>query len=173
MNEEVIKKIYDKTKDVVINFVDEELQFLLENAYYEYLVENYGNFDLQEKNIDDVVKIFADLEISKWSNMSIDNRKSELLKDEAFENLRYISNVALKYAEQKVNSRDINGENMQNTLDEETANKYIEALNTYLPQVQDFNKQIADYFVSEGIMDLEFACGRTNYMSLRIGRYYK
>ena len=95
------------------------------------------------------------------------------LSDEVLDDIKFISSLAFKLAEQKVNSRDVNGENMQNTLDEGTANKYIEALNTYLSQVQDFNKQVAEYFVSEGIVDLQFASGITSNMSLRIGRIIK
>ena len=43
-------------------------------------------------------------------------------------------------------------------------------LNTYYEQVREFNKQIANYYVSEGSIDFQYASGITENMSLRIGR---
>ncbi len=173
MTDESIKKMYANTINVVLDGIDEESINLIKNAYYTYLYDNYRNFDIGNRNIENVIKIFSDLEITKWKDMSIIDRKTVLLSDEVLDDIKFISSLAFKLAEQKVNSRDVNGENMQNTLDEGTANKYIEALNTYLSQVQDFNKQVAEYFVSEGIVDLQFASGITSNMSLRIGRIIK
>ena len=53
----------------------------------------------------------------------------------------------------------------------EIAEKYINRINELLPLVQEYNKQLASWYVSEGSMDLLYACGKTDNTSLRIGRY--
>ena len=166
MTEEIIKKIYKNTISTVLENIDSEVVNDLCAAYYEYLLRNYSNFDTKGKNEEEVITIFSQLEKSKWSNMNSGMKKSELLKDEAFEHIKYISGMGLKYAQERVVKNSV-------VLDAETADKYIDLLNEYLPKVQKFNVFIAQNYVSEGIMDLQFASGKTNDMSLRIGRMIK
>lgn len=173
MTDETIKKIYANTVKFVLNGIDEESKELISYYYFSYLYKIYKNFDIKNRNVEKVIQIFSNLEISKWQNMNAIAKKEELIKDNAFESIKAISGIALDYAKQKINTRDINNENMQDTLDRKKADEYINELNAYLQQVKDFNKQIAIYYVSEGIMDLDFASGKTKNTSLRIGRIIK
>ena len=170
MTDEAIKKIYDNTINIVLNEIDEESKESISYFYYEYLNEIYKKIDIKNINIEKAIQIFSNLELLKWKNMSAIVKKMELIKDEALDNIRAISSIALNFAKQKVETRNRNEENTCDTLDKEKADKYIQKLNTYLSQVKDYNKQLANYYVSEGIMDLNFASGKTNYTSLRIGR---
>ena len=54
--------------------------------------------------------------------------------------------------------------------DESELNQNIDILTTLLPKVRGFNKNLANLFVFEGIIDFEYASGKTQNTSLRIGR---
>lgn len=172
MKKEDISKIYNVCINTVLNGVDGDIKNEIAVGYYNYLMNTYSDFDISNitVSVSQALDLLIDLENSKWNNATVSIKKLEFIKDSALDNIKRISGIAHKYATKKINITDINGNLVSNTLDEETADKNIELLNNYLLQVKDFNKELANIYVSDGILDFEFACGRTNYVSLETGR---
>lgn len=173
-NETLILEIYNKTINDILLGIEEKYKDEVCQAYLEYLKKNYLNFDLElgNKKPEELIILFVDLEKSKWQDTNVDAKLSELLSDPALENIKYISNTGYKYAKTMLDKKFEMGVEMllQPVIEEEKAQKSIEMLNTYYDQVRDFNKTIATYYVSEGTIDFQYACGITENMSLRIGR---
>lgn len=173
-NEKLILEIYNQTINSILIGVDAKYKDELCLAYIEYLKKIYLNFDLKlgNKKTEELVSIFVDLEKSKWQDTNADAKLSELLNDPAFENIKYISNTGYKYAKSMINKKFGAGVEtlLQPVIEESKAKESIEMLNTYCEQVRDFNKTIATYYVSEGIIDFLYASGITENTSLRIGR---
>lgn len=160
MNELIEKVTLEATKGV-----DEkekvEMQSKLENQLnyvYKDSIESYIAMGKEDK----VNEIIAE-QTNLWKNKSLEQRKSELLKDEAKENIISASNTALEMAKKRIKEGKI-----QN--DHELYNKLKNVLEN-TTQVKYFNKaKIAD-IISEGLVDLDFAFGFTECTSLRVGRY--
>ena len=171
-NEKMISEIYNKTINDILIGIDDKYKEELSLAYMEYLKKNYLNFDMSlgNKKPEDLVRIFSNLESSKWGDTHGDAKLSEMLSDPAFENIKYISNTGYKYAESRINKKFGNSTDIPPVIDVEKAQESIEMLNKYYEQVRDFNKTIATYYVSEGSIDFQFASGMTENMSMRIGR---
>lgn len=173
-NEKLILEIYNKTINDILIGIEEIYKEELCLAYIDYLKKNYLNFDLNldNKKPEELVKLFIDLEKSKWQDMNREAKLSELLKDPAFENIKYISNTGYKYAKSMLDKKFETGVDvvLQPVIDEQRAQESIDMLNRYFEQVRDFNKNIANYYISEGSIDFQYASGITENMSLRIGR---
>lgn len=170
-NEKLISEIYNQTINDILNGIDEKYKSELCMAYINYLKRIYLNFDLElgNKKIDELVSVFVNLEKSKWKDANKDSKLSELLHDQAFENIKNISNTGYKYAEEML-SKKIFNDAIEPVIEKEKAKENIDKLNKYCDQVRNFNKQLATYYVSEGSMDFMYASGITENMSLRIGR---
>ena len=160
MNELIEKVTLEATKGV-----DEkekvEMQSKLEkqlNYVYKDSIESYIAMGKEDK-VNEIIEEQTNL----WKNKSLEQRKSELLKDEAKENIISASNTALEMAKKRIKTGEI-----QN--DHELYNKLKNVLED-TTQVKYFNKaKIAD-IISEGLVDLDFAFGFTECTSLRVGRY--
>jgi len=173
-NDKLILEIYNNTINDILVGIEEKYKEELCLAYLEYLKKNYLNFDLDLSNNkpEEIVSLFVELEKSKWQDINTDAKLSELLTDPAFENIKYISNTGYKYAKLMLDKKfEARSEvALHSVIDEEKAKESIDMLNTYYEQVREFNKQIANYYVSEGSIDFQYASGITENMSLRIGR---
>ena len=100
---------------------------------------------------------------------------TELLKDEALEDIKKLSIEGRKCATKRINSVDFGSkqDSAAPTIDVESANKYIELLNSCLPRVRIFNQTLAKVLISECNLDFLYASGQTSDMSLSTGRLYK
>lgn len=165
--EEMIKEIYVKTIDIVLNNTDGQYKDELIKSYQNYLERGYLNLDTLEQSYEEILPIFLDYEISYWQSMSPEAKLSRLLSDIAYEKILEISNLGYDCAMRKINHNNI--ENFF-PIDRETANKSIEFLTSLITQVKEFNKVPAEDSVSEGILDFQFAAGLSKVKSLRIGR---
>lgn len=171
-NEKLVLEIYNKTINEVLKGIDEKYYEELRSAYMEYLKRNYLSFDLNKNNKkpEEIAVLFTQLENSKWINSKPGLKLSELLRDPAFENIKYISNMGYKYAREMLDMKFKAGNApLQPVIDEEKAKESIEMLNNNYEQVREFNKMMANYFISEGSLDFQYASGITEHMSLRIG----
>lgn len=169
---ELINLIYNRTINIILNGIEEQYKDEIKIAYKDYVDKKYSSYNLEGVKKEDVYKFFVDLEVSKWEDISIGNKLSELLKDEALENIRYISNIGFEYAEARINQRKPGDNNsyLPATLDETISAQNIDILNNLLSKVRSFNQNLANSFVSEGIIDFKYASGKTENTSLRIGR---
>lgn len=162
---EIINLIYDNLLEIVLQDFSYEERDIIAKAYKAYLIDSYSN--LIRNNSDDdgkVTQVILNMERIKWLNQTQDIKKSNLLKDEMLDKLGYLSNLALKYAMAKLQGKldEIN-------ITEEQASSYIEMMREYAKNVLPFNKSIADTYLSEGILDFQYAVGLSSNMSLRLG----
>lgn len=164
-NNSLIKNIYDKISVLIIRNVNEKFHNELLKSYLDYLIECYSKYEFEENNIDLYLNAFIELEISKWEDLSEEEKLILLLKDESLEKIRELSGRGYDYAINKITNSESNG-----NLDINTANTYIKNLEELLPLVREHNAALAANLVSEGILDYLFASTDTNNTSLRIGR---
>lgn len=128
------------------------------NYVYKESIENYIAAGIEDK-----VNELIEEQTNLWKNKSLEERKSELLPDEAKENIISASNMALEMARQRIKEGKIQ-------TDEELYKKLKEILED-TTQVKEYNKRKIKEAVSEGVVDLDFAYGLSEFTSLRIGRY--
>lgn len=172
INELAINEIYNEVINVILNGVNKKYNEEISVAYKNYLLKTYLNFEMMGKAKDDLLPIFINLEISKWKKATQNVKLSEFLIDEVLNNIRNISNNGYKYALSQLNQRSFGQKqiNLLPVLDEDTAEKNILTLQNLLPKVREFNQDLASNLVSEGIVDFMYASGKTDNMSLRVGR---
>lgn len=112
------------------------------------------------KNIDsDVERV-----VRNWNRKTDDEKKSELIYDEAFEKIVSYSIKAWKIAKNRAKT----GEICQN---DEQYNEMKKALEKDHSDVKEFNKKYIEQYVSEGLLDLDYGFGKAETVSLRVGRY--
>ena len=170
-NELLIKKVFDRMAIMIISNVDDNYRNELLDAYKDYLIECYYDYNYAEKDNEKYVNTIIELETSKWKNEKQNAKLVLLLKDDVLEEIREISNNGYNYAINKLNSISMNNnEILFEELDKTTADKNIALLQELLPKVREFNSGLAASLVSEGILDFEYASGNSNHTSLRIGR---
>lgn len=170
-NEYLIKKVFDNVAIMIIGNVDNNYRDELLNAYKNYLIECYSEYDFDEKNIEKYINAITELEISKWKDEKQNAKLVLLLKDDILEEIRKISNIGYNYAINKLHGTSLdNGENPLEILDKTTVDENIVLLRNLLPKVREFNKGLAANLVSEGILDYEYALGNSINTSLRVGR---
>lgn len=164
-NNSLIKNIYNKISFLIIKNVNEKFHNEILKSYLDYLIECYSEYEFEENNMDLYLDAFIELEISKWEDLSEEEKLILLLKDEALEKIQKISSNGYDHAINKITNSESDG-----TLDINVANTYIKNLEELLPLVREHNAALAANLVSEGILDYLFASTDTNNTSLRIGR---
>ena len=128
------------------------------NYVYKESIENYIAAGIEDK-----VNELIEEQTNLWKNKSLEERKSELLPDEAKENIISASNMALEMARQRIKEGKIQ-------TDEELYKKLKKILED-TTQVKEYNKRKIKEAVSEGLVDLDFAYDLSEFTSLRVGRY--
>ena len=160
LKRKIIKKIYLNTISEVIDDVPVELKKEFSNSYHKYLLKIYLDDELEEED----ESIYTELELSRWKRASCSLKLSEILKDKAYERIKKNSARGLHYAEQRLEESS----NGCPTISLMRANKNIQRLERDLQKVRGFNKDVAKILVSEGIVDFLYACGRSEFISLRL-----
>lgn len=165
----LITSIYNNTINVLLEGISDENKKELIYGYKEYLVRVYRNYYNSKYPVTELIKLFSNLEISKWKNATPDERMIYFLKDQALDEVRRISYDGYKYALKRISTVHPGGNQTESpiTLDVMTANKSIEMLKEYLPKIRSFNKNIAIQYVSEGSIDFLYASGQTDCLSFR------
>lgn len=158
--EEFITKLYEEVIKVIDNIIDEEYKDEVNSSYKKYLNDLYFENYQNRTDYDHLFDIFSKTELSKWQNMSSDDIKSLLVKDEAFEKIKDISLQAYEYAQ----------ENKIPSISQKQADDDIKTLETLIDEVKDFNKEEAIGYIMEGEADLIYACGEDNITSIRMSR---
>ena len=114
--------------------------------------------------IEEDIEILLEQIVSKWNKKTIEEKRMELLRDVPAENIISISNKAWEMAIQRIKTGKIYD-------DENLYNEMIDAFEKNKNNVKEFNITQIEECISEGILDLKFAFGKTENMSLRVGRY--
>lgn len=173
-NEKLIIVVYNNTINSVLYKIDEKYKSEVKLAYMNYLMKLYSNFnfDLYRRSLEEKISIISNLQKFKWQYLNTDIKLSILLDDSAFENLKRISNKGFELAKLML-AKNLSLDDktlLQPVISEKEAQENIEKLNIYYNQVRVFNKNLSSQYVSEGSLDLQYASGITENMSLRIGQ---
>lgn len=158
---ELIEKVTSEATKGVSQDEKEEMRSKLEKQLryvYKDSIESYIAVRMEDK-VNDIIEEQTNL----WKNKSLEQRKAELLRDEAKEKIISASNTALEMAKERIKKGKIQ-------TDEELYNRLKNVLED-TTKVKEFNKKKIEEDVSEGLVDLDFAFGFTECTSLRIGRY--
>lgn len=165
MMKDVIKKVLDRMIPVVCEGIEEKDIDDIKESYIKKITDRYSNIDVRLKlnDYDKILKIICDMEYKEWSKLSPNMKKSLLIFDLALNKIIDISNTGLELARKKIENNAV--------ITEEYAEEQIKKMNEFLGEVREENKIVAMNYISEGTVDFTFATGKTEYMSLRIGRY--
>lgn len=163
--EDFIKYLYDNTiKYIISDFNEDEISEIKE-GYLNYLNNHYLD-TIDEENIEKAKKVFPEVEIKNWKKVSKKAKQSILLKDSALDDMRYYSDYARVYANERLDNNRI-------VISEKQAKSYIKHMEDMFEKVRDFNKVIAHQLLSESTVDFLYASGISDNMSLRCARYKK
>lgn len=158
---EMIDKIYSNTINLVLNGFEDKYIELIKQKYYEKIRKKYLTLENKIKNYNASYEIFYQFEQSNWNKKTIEEKKSIFIDDI---NLNQIVDIA-SFSYESAKNRLINNI----IISEQYANKLINKLKELDKNVLDFNKDLSNWYLSESIMDLSYACGKTDNTSLRIG----
>ena len=162
---ELAKKIFDETVDNLIDGVDEKYYDDLKNGYFEYLCNRYKKYSIEDADV------FINLMRKSLLRSGSLSRLSTYIQDDELENIRHLSQNGLDkacyYAENILSKGDRTPIVDSNELEESTI-----SLREGLSKVKEFNQDIARNLISEGVLDYNFAAGKTDFMSFRLGHRY-
>ena len=159
MNNEIIKILYEKLINIVLNGLNEEEKNIGGQEYYNILINRYSDKEIDEKIFQKIIN----MEYNEWINIDIDMKKHILLKDKALEEIINLTSKAFKVAQDRLIKNII--------IPQQEAEQNIMRIEELYPLVKEYNQQLAKWHMSEGIMDYNYACGKTDNMSMRIGHY--
>jgi len=161
--QKMINQLFSTTLDQLLSDIPSEFKAEMQSAYSQHLIKRYGEVTLPDANkTDDYVTTLVNRELREWGSSSPEMKMSAFLKDEFLDKIGAIAEQGFSYASKKLID--------QTTISPETAKQNIEMLKQYLPQVRSFNVLLAQSYVSEGILDFQYAAGLTENISLRLGR---
>lgn len=158
--EEVLEKVYSENVDNLLVNVDTEYLDYVKNGYRDYLNRQYKDEYEDYPALDKLYNVLIGIEKSAWVAMPINDRLRTFVKDEAFLELEKISISALNMAKDKL-------ENGLVTL-EEVTDDLAKSMKEYNDKVLPFNKEYASELLSEGLIDLSYACGKSLDQSFRL-----
>ena len=154
----LVDYLYNETIDTFLENVD---NINIKENYKEYLSKVYSKYNFEELKKLNKLESVVNLEKNKWKNKFLNYKKSMVIKDDNFDKLLEFSNTFYQLALNKLKT----GENIN--IDVGFYQKHIDF---YFQNILDFNKQSAQTIYSETILDLNYAAGNSEFMSLRIGR---
>ena len=163
-DDEILKNIIDSVVPYVVEGTDEEKVEMAKNiekrlrSSYNYMIES-----INDKNKEKIMNFLIKNSRERYESMSLIEKKRDLLIDVELEKIIDASNKALELAEKRAKEGIV-------TKDEKLYNELSSVLTQKL-NVKEYNKEIATRYISEGILDLNYAFGFSNVMSLRIGRW--
>lgn len=165
-NENLIKKIFDKTILTVLSNISDNYHDEVIRTYNNYLIKHYEKYNSSNSNI---INAFVELEISKWKDIDESAKLSLLLDDKAMDKIREIASLGFDYAKKRFEyeRNNFNNESII-SIDVKKANENIDELNNLIKEVREFNSVVASKIVTDAIMDFQYACGENVVASANI-----
>lgn len=155
-----ISNIYNEMINTILKEIEEVYIIATKEGYRKLLLNRYSTIDINETNYDKLYQTFINLEHKEWDNLSAELKLNILVDDEHLNQMIEISGKAYQCAKTRLNNMGV--------ISEKTANYYIEKMKNISEQVSDYNKELAKNYLSETILDLLYATGKTENSSLRI-----
>lgn len=161
----LMQKLIDNVVPYVVDGTDEEKAEMACNL--EKIIRNGNKLTIEtvlENNDEKRLNFIINKIKSRWNEKTLEEKKRDLLTDKVFEEIVDSSNEAQELAEK----RNREGVICQDT---ELYNKLNKILNVENPDVKEYNKKYVNTYISEGILDLNYAFGYSDVMSMRVGRW--
>lgn len=162
---DVIQKLYSNLINVITVGFEEKDKKFVENEYMRILKNRYSELDISIDDYDKLYEYLFKIEYKEWNDLSLDVKKHILLKDVALDEIIDITNSAFKFANERLNKNIL--------IPIAQADEYISKLEVLYNSVKEYNQQLAEWHISEGIMDLKYSSGQTENMSLRTSHIAK
>ena len=169
MKEKVVERILGETKETFLEGVDSSIHEKILLAYKNYLMETYANILREDDNLEQVIRIWSHMEKRKWVGKNTSYKLSMIIKDDNLDKLREISGIGYKLAQKKMGFV-LSDTQYTPELSKEQMNAYIEEMQNLFEHVEPFNINIARNYLSEGILDFQFAMNLSEDKSLRTCR---
>ena len=165
--EEIIKELVEDFTKTIPNS-ENEIEMI--NSFEKYLynlIEAINNSqDIKEKD-EEFIKYVLRYSTEITKELPLIQKKQKLIEDKNFNEIERISIDAFRTVQEIIFGKEIK-------KDEKELEEVRQKLKANLERVREFNKEQAQYLVSEGMLDLYFIENpETNIMSLRTGRYKK
>lgn len=158
---DVIQKLYYNLINMISNNFEESDKREIQVEYMKILNNRYSELAINTTEYEKLYEKLFKLEYNEWSNLSLDMKKHVLLKDSALDEIINIASAAFNFAKERLNKNIL--------ISTEIAEQYISRLSELYDSVKDYNKQLANWHISEGTLDLKYSSGQTENMSMRIG----
>ena len=126
-----IEKIYKETIQQVLKGIPLIYHKEIKINYKNNLIQSYQKIKVDETNFETKLSNFIPSELSYWKDLPVDNKLSLLIKDQAYDEIVFISNYGLKMAQKK------HDEGV--SLDSLMAKCYINRIEELLKTVKSFN----------------------------------
>lgn len=165
--EEIIKELVeDFTKTIPNSENERELINSFEKYLYNLIEAINNSQDIKEKD-EEFIKYVLRYSTEITKELPLIQKKQKLIEDKNFNEIERISIDAFRTVQEIIFGKEIK-------KDEKELEEVRQKLKANLERVREFNKEQAQYLVSEGMLDLYFIENpETNIMSLRTGRYKK
>ncbi len=163
---EVLDSVFNEMIDVILlDFGDDEKGIIID-GYKRYLEINYRD-SVNLENISLSKQVILKMEHIKWDKSDKKEKQVSLIFDENLRELGKISALAQDYANYKLMGKE---DLIDLTVEE--MNHKIELMEKYRDLVKPFNKEIANSYFSEAVVDFQYALGLSNNTSFRIGKIF-
>ena len=155
-----INELFENLKEELIKDVDEKYRQRLEEGYKKYLTNIYSRVTIMDNTYDEFLK--SEIEDNKkvLSEYSDQFKLALYITDDNYEGLDSLSLVGYNLALDKLKNNV--------TSDEKQISKNIELMEEYLKKVEPFNILRAYRIYSEGLLDYDYASGKSDSMSFRL-----
>jgi len=161
----VINKIYNNMIKIILSDIESDYHEVVCQKYMETLMNRYSDIDFDEGSIGEVYNFLYQMEYNEWNSMPAAVKKHSFMKDDVLNKIIDLASIAFKYAKDKLDNNVV--------ISKQLANEYILNLNSLYNDVEDFNKNLAMWYISEATVDLDYASNQTDSMSSRISRMKK
>lgn len=163
MKEKFLKEIFDSVLSVLLDGITYENQKEMKDNYISYLINTYQNININEKNYNKLLPIYLKKELMILQKMSINQKKLLYLKDENMEKLIELSNLGMDLK--------LEAKKTGNYINDDYANECIQKMKNLINLVKPYNGELAQKYLSEGILDYEYAAGLIKFNSFRTAEY--
>lgn len=163
-----IDTLYENVINNVLLGIDSRIKETICKEYYNVLIDRYSSIDisnLTSEKYNLLLKKFIELENYEWKEMTVGQKLNTLIQDEALNELSSLSAKASSYAKDYIDNN--------NTIDDDTYNKIVNGFNELKERVAEYNDKLAEWYIIEGMADLDFAHGKRKMPSSRLEGYEK
>lgn len=150
--EEVINKLYDSLINVVLkDFTDPEMIENVKTNYRKILYKRCTPTLKTETNMMGAYDFLYDIEYNYWIDKSLSYKQHILVEDINYDKIARIRYIALESAKaRKTTNKTISADEVTKLMDEANALK---------DKVYEFNKPLAENYISEIALSLSYAAG--------------